>query len=113
MISDIQLHFIEPNIGKSKMDVPRVIKEVLRNFGNIFEESNGLASYKQYDHKILLKEANTLLNVRPYRHSGLQKDITERLVQESLGTGVIQANNSLFVALVVLMGRKTIVGGCV
>ena len=44
--------------------------------------------------------------MRPYRHSALQKDVVEKLVQELLNTGLIQPSTSSFSSLVVLVKKK-------
>ena len=44
--------------------------------------------------------------MRPYRHSALQKDVVEKLVQELLNTSLIQPSTSSFSSPVVLVKKK-------
>lgn len=46
------------------------------------------------------------INLRPYRYSLRHKDIIEKLVEELLDRGVIQASSSPFASPVVLVGKK-------
>jgi len=44
--------------------------------------------------------------LRPYRYSGLQKDVLEKMVDEMLGTSIIRPNNSPFASPMVLVKKK-------
>ena len=59
-----------------------------------------------FDHRIPLKEDAEPVNVRPCGHPLKQKDIIEKLVQEMLDNGIIQANCSPFAFPMVLVIKK-------
>ena len=62
----------------------------------MFTEPKELPPHRSYDHRIRLKEGAEPVCIRPYRYGILQKNIIERLTQETLDVGVIQASNSPF-----------------
>lgn len=45
-------------------------------------------------------------NLRPYRHSSVQKDIIEQMMREMLRAGVIQQSSSPYSSLVILVKKK-------
>lgn len=90
----------------SEEPIPPVIKQVLTEFRDIFEEPTARPPHKQYDHAINPEAITTPINCRPYRYSPLQKDEIERQVVEMLRTGLITHNMSLFAAPVLLVKKK-------
>jgi hypothetical protein len=79
---------------------------LLENYSDLFKEPEGLPSARGYDYVIPLKEGSQPVNLRPYRYSGLQKDVLEKMVEEMLGSGIIRPNNSPFSSLIVLVKKK-------
>jgi len=79
---------------------------LLENYSDLFKEPEGLPSARGHDRVIPLKEGSQPVNLRPYRYSGLQKDVLEKMVEEMLGSGIIRPNNSPFASLIVLVKKK-------
>jgi len=75
-------------------------------YQELFEEPKGLPLPRSHDHSIPLKEGSNPVNLRPYRHSSLQKDVVEHMVKEMLGSGTIQHSHSPFSSPVVLVKKK-------
>ena len=72
----------------------------------MFKEPTQLPPHKSHDHKIPLKERANAVNMRPYRHSSLQKDVVEKMTQELLKAGLIQPRSSSFSSPMVLIKKK-------
>lgn len=79
---------------------------MLEEFHAIFEEPKQLPPHRSHDHQILLKDGAVTVNVKPYRHSVLQKDVMEKMTMELLDSGLIRPNNSYFSSHVVLVKKK-------
>ena len=79
---------------------------LLENYSNLFQEPEGLPSARGQDHIIPLNEGSQPVNLRPYRYSGQQKDVLEKMVEEMLGTGIIRPSNNPFSSPVVLVKKK-------
>jgi hypothetical protein len=59
------------------------------NYHEIFKEPKHLPPSHNHDHHIPLNEGTDPINLRPYRHSSLQKDVVEKMIQEMLDLGTI------------------------
>jgi len=70
--------------------------ELLECYKELFREPKGLPPIRTYDHTIPMKERAQAINLRPYRYSGVQKDILEKIVEEMLKSGIIQQSNNPF-----------------
>ena len=82
------------------------ITELMGDYQDLFKEPEGLPPPRSHDHIVPLKEGSQPINLRPYRYSGLQKDVLEKMVEEMLGTGIIRPSNSPFASPVVLVKKK-------
>jgi len=76
------------------------------SYQEIFEEPKHLPPPRSHDHQIPLNEGTDPVNLRPYRHSSLQKDVVEKMIQEMLDSGTIQHNRSPFASPIVLVKKK-------
>jgi hypothetical protein len=82
------------------------ITKLMSDYQDLFKEPEGLPPPRSHDHIVPLKEGSQPINLRPYRYSGLQKDVLEKMVEEMLGTGIIRPSNSPFASPVVLVKKK-------
>ncbi|GJU71963.1 putative mitochondrial protein [Tanacetum coccineum] len=65
------------------------ITDVLEEFDDIFHLPYGLATHRDHEHSIQLKEGTQPISVRPYRYPHVQKDETERNIREPLDNGFL------------------------
>ena len=82
------------------------LNELLESYKELFRAPEGLPPIRYHDHCIPMKEGAQAINLRPYRYSGVQKDILEKMVEEMLASGIIQQSNSPFASPVVLVKKK-------
>jgi len=82
------------------------LQTLLDTYHHVFKEPVGLPLVRGHDHRIPLKDENLIVNLRPYRYSGLQKDTLEKLVAEMLEAGIVQPSHSPFASPVVLVKKK-------
>lgn len=87
-------------------EIPDMIQLLLNEFPNLFEEPTGLPPSRIHDHRIPLKEGVATVNVRPYKHSSVQKDVIERMTQELLDAEFVQVSHSPFSSPIVLVKKK-------
>lgn len=66
------------------------IQQLLKEFTAIFEEPKQLPPHRSHDHQIPLKEGSPPMNVRPYGHSSLKKNVVKKMTQELLNNGLIR-----------------------
>jgi len=83
-----------------------VLQSLLESYQDVFQKPKGLPPLRDHDHKIPLKVGSEVVNLRPYRYSGLQKDSLEGMVTEMLETGIIRTSNSPFASPVILVRKK-------
>ena len=87
--------------------IPNSIEKLLGQFEDIFQEPTTLSPKMQgHDHKIPLVAGANPINKWPYRYAKHQKDIIDKLVQDSLQSGIIQKSCIPFASPVVLVGKK-------
>ena len=91
---------------EQQVEVPKEVQLLLNRYDHLFQEPKQLPPHRNHDHQIPLKEGVSAVNVRPYRHSTLQKDVVERMTQELLENGLIQPSTSPFSSPVVLVKKK-------
>jgi len=89
---------------KEKENSP--LQALLEAYQHIFSDLRGLPPVRRHDHKMSLKDESQTVNLRPYRYSGLQKDMLETLVAEMLEAGIVQPSNSPFISPVVLVKKN-------
>jgi len=82
------------------------LEELINRYKEVFKEPEGLPPIRTHDHTIPMKEGAQAINLRPYRYSGVQKDILEKMVDEMLESGIIQQSNNPFTSPVVLVKKK-------
>jgi len=82
------------------------LEELITHYKEIFKEPEGLPLIRAHDHTIPMKKGAQAINLRPYRYSGVQKDILEKMVEEMLESGIIQQSSSPFAFPVVLVKKK-------
>ena len=86
--------------------IPVPVQVLLKQYDDLFQEPNQLPPHRSHDHRIPLKEGISAVNVRPYRHSTLQKDVVEKMTQELLNSGLVQHSSNPFSSPVVLVKKK-------
>lgn len=56
-----------------ELDVKKDIKQVLDKYEGIFATPLGLPPSREHDHRIILKEGTSPINMRPYRYQKCRK----------------------------------------
>ncbi|GJZ05333.1 retrotransposon-related protein [Tanacetum coccineum] len=64
------------------------LRKLLQEFGDVFAIPIELPLQRSCDHRIPLKDASTVINIRPYRYPPNHKDVIEQMVNELLDIGV-------------------------
>ena len=67
-----------------------LLKDLMEEYHDLFEELNELPPKREFGHQIPLHDGSKVVNLRPYRHSSLQKAVLEDMVRELLSSGVIR-----------------------
>ncbi|CAA0830191.1 Uncharacterized mitochondrial protein AtMg00860 [Striga hermonthica] len=83
-----------------------VLKPILEEYQDIFQEPKGLPPKREIEHHITLKADSLPKQQYHYRVSHDQKNTIEEIVQEMLKSGIIQNNKSPFAAPVLLVKKK-------
>lgn len=79
----------------------------MKGFPDVFAEPTSLPPFrKNHDHKIQLVEGSNPVNQRPYRYALHQKNEIDKIVEEMLVVGTIQASSSPYASHVVLVKKK-------
>jgi hypothetical protein len=82
------------------------LQDILTEFSDVFSEPHTLPPHRVFDHAITLDFAAKPVNSRPYRYSPLQKDETERQVDEMICAGFVTPSMSPFASPVLLVKKK-------
>lgn len=110
--------FIQPSQKTSPVQEARIalhsqkaqdsedLHKVLKQYAPLFEAPTALPPHRAHDHKIILKEGASPINVRPYRYPASQKDEIEKTIAEMLKSGVIRPSVSSFSSPIVMVKRK-------
>ena len=91
--------------GQTEITEPQ-LSQLLDEYADLFTEPKSLPPPRSHDHKIVLKEGTSPINVRPYRYPALQKDIIEKIVKEMLEAGVVRPSQSPYSSPIVLVKKK-------
>ena len=86
--------------------IPKAIQILLNPYNKLFQKPIQLTPHRNHNHKIPLKKGISVVNVGPYRHSSLQKDVVEKMTRELLEVGLIQHSSNSFSSSVVLVKKK-------
>lgn len=78
---------------------------LLSSFSDLFNEPQGLPSYRSHDHQILLKYEAGPDNIRPYSYPHYQKNEIKKIVYELLKSGVVKTSTSPYSSLVLLVKK--------
>lgn len=92
-------------VGEAPKELEELQSLVAKHEG-IFQEPQGLPPNREVNHRIPLKEGQSIINQKPYRYPAPQKDIIEKMVKEMLSMGIIRSSSSLFSFPVVLVKKK-------
>ena len=79
---------------------------LLKEFADVFETPKTLPPHRSHDHRIMLKEGTSAINIRPYRYPALQKDVIEQIVKEMLEAGIVRPSQSSYSSPIVLVKKK-------
>jgi hypothetical protein len=90
--------------------IPTQIKDLIADFGNIFQTPSSLPPSRLYDNAISLLPNSAPINTRPYRYSPEQKTKIERQVAAMLQSGIIVPNLSPFASPVLLVKKGITLG---
>ena len=83
-----------------------MIKNLLQQYADIFEDPKKLPPKREIDHRILVLPNQRPINVRPYKYGYVQKEEIEKLVVEMLQAGVIRPSHSPYSSPVLLVKKK-------
>ncbi|KAF2305026.1 hypothetical protein GH714_001150 [Hevea brasiliensis] len=78
-----QVQCMSATVGKSWPS----LDDLLLRFEDIFQEPKSLPPKRDHDHRIILKEGSSPVNIRPYKYAASQKDAIETMVAEMLQAG--------------------------
>nr|GEX89973.1 hypothetical protein [Tanacetum cinerariifolium] len=82
------------------------LRNLLLEYGDVFVVPTELSPQRSYDHRIPLKDASTVINIRPYRYPPSQKDVIEQMINELLDTWVVRHSQSPFSSPIVMVKKK-------
>lgn len=88
--------------------MPKELQILLQKFAQVMEEPTTLPPQRDFDHRVLLKDETTPVNVAPYRYAHFQKNEIERQVNEMLRSGLIRPSTSPFSSPVLLVKKKDV-----
>lgn len=67
-------------------EAPAEMQEIQKQHNLILKCQTACLLIRDHDHKIVLKEGITPVNVRPYRYAASQNDEIEKMITEMLET---------------------------
>lgn len=96
----------QENDDETSLEIPLVVREVLQQYNEVFQEPKGLPPIRAVDHRIPLKPNAKPVNICPYKYPYFQKNEMERLVMEMQNSGIIRDSRSPFSSPVLLVKKK-------
>lgn len=89
-ISMMSVAFIQ-STGESNMkdkgtESPAEMQKILKQYNSLFEVPNNLPPQRDHDHKIVLNDRITPVNVRPYRYAAHKNNEIEKIISKMLET---------------------------
>jgi hypothetical protein len=90
---------VDPTPGPSLAQLTAggvLLDALLEEFAGLFAEPQGLPPRRRFSHRIRLKPGTSVVAVRTYRYTHLQKDELERQCTDMLRQGVIRPSSSAF-----------------
>ena len=107
LVDDTQSHCFSNGITLVNEErVLELINKLIDQHAVLFREPTQLPSYRRHDHRIPLKEGVNAVNIKPYKHYALQKDVIEKMTKKLMDVGFIQHNSSPFSSPVILVKKK-------
>ncbi|XP_049345420.1 uncharacterized protein LOC125809928 [Solanum verrucosum] len=79
---------------------------ILQEYSDLFEVPKDLPPSRFHDHKIILQDGTSPINIRPYRYPTAQKDEIERMVEDMLHSGVIRHSTNPYSSPIVMVKKK-------
>lgn len=85
---------------------PTEIQQLLQEYQDIFKEPTALPPVRGAEHSIHLKTDSVPFTMQAYRYPYLQRKEIEKMVEEMMNLGIIQASSSPFASPVLLVKKK-------
>ena len=86
-------------------EVPPPIRELLKEFPQVFKEPKGLPPKRGHEHQILLKQGVPPHCKRPYKYPHYQKIEIKKNVKDLLDSGCVRPSQSPFASPVLLVRK--------
>nr|GEV07607.1 RNA-directed DNA polymerase, eukaryota [Tanacetum cinerariifolium] len=104
-LGTIEWNFKEPVMNEAPSHGSQTELQLrVQEFKDVFAIPYALPPQRSFDHKILLKDESTMVNIRPYRYPPNQKDLIEAMVNELMETGVVRPSHIPYSSPIVLNG---------
>nr|GEZ07645.1 retrovirus-related Pol polyprotein from transposon 17.6 [Tanacetum cinerariifolium] len=82
------------------------LRNLLQEFRDVFAVPTKLPPQRSCEHRIPLKDASTMINIRPYRYPPNQKDVIEQMMNELFDSGVVRHSQIPFSSPIVMVKKK-------
>lgn len=97
---------LHKNLEEPLNAIPTSMQQLLKGYGELFQEPTQLPHTRGIDHCITLKEGIEPVIVLLYHYAYFQKDEIEKQFEEMLNSGVIRPSTSPFSSPVLLVKKK-------
>lgn len=94
------------NIQSQQLELHDDLQALLNTYSSLFEVPTALPPHKDHNHRIVLKEGTSPINVRPYRYPASQKDKTKRMIDEMLSSRIIRPSVSPYSSPIEMVKKK-------